>query len=130
MSDRKSREDDSLELPLIERRAVPRAPFPGITATVLGQGPLANKSFTLKEIGLESVFFETPEDEPDLFEIGEKYRIRLTFKDQIADCSVECLRSEEQHRRGVVMRIIPPAKEAQNLIDSILQPAKVPHGPH
>jgi hypothetical protein len=115
---------DSVEMVPVERRHAPRGLIPGLTAEVL-DGPLAQKTFEVQDVGLESFFLQGAESEP-----GKTLRLRLELDGEIHECSAECVRNEHGDRIGAVLRLLPGQNEAREFFETVLQPSKVPPGCH
>ncbi len=111
----------------VERRSVPRAPIPGWTAEFLSTGePATKKTFTVREVGLESLFIEGPLTSE--FILGHQYPIRLIHNNKSVECLAQCLRIEEAPRSGAIFKLPPENLAARDLIRAVLKPSEVPVG--
>ncbi len=109
----------------VERRARPRAPVPGLSAEVLDGAPLASGSYPLAEVGLESVFLEG--EQAATCRIGQRFHLRLRWREQEVECSAECVRtSSGPGRVGAVLKLGPTEAAARRLLAEVLKPAAVP----
>jgi hypothetical protein len=121
-------DEDSVEFQPIERRSTPRGPVPGLSVEGLEGEPIADLTFQVGELGLESFFIVG--EEASQCEPKRPYRVRLVHGDQSVECWVECIRTETEDRVGAVMRLRVGEKDAKRLISSVLKPSGVPLGTH
>jgi hypothetical protein len=116
-----SKEPEDLEA--IERRAVPRAPVPGLTVEGV-DAPLAQVRFQVAEFSFESFFLEG--EAVAHFVVDKPYRLRICHGDRAALCAALCVRRESAPRQGVAFRLLPDETEARALLAELPKPAAVP----
>jgi hypothetical protein len=109
----------------VERRSVPRAPVPGLSVEVVAGDPLAGKTYSVGEIGLESFFLAG--DDARRCAVGQAFAVVMRWQGREVRCSAHCVRKEEGPARvGAVLKLGDQEELARQLLADVLQPAAVP----